>query len=70
MVTDYERRDFWKPIEQKEKVQILKCNNEKSWYRDKVGQVFEVDSKSIRDYYVVQNGTLRCILAIDAKIVE
>ena len=59
MVNDYERQEFWKT---KEKVKITKCDNEKSWYYDKVGQIFEVDSTSVRDYYIKYDGYLRCIL--------
>lgn len=65
MISDYERQDFWK-----KKVKIKECNNDKSWYYDKVGQVFEVDSTSVRDYYVKHNGYLRCILVKDAEIVN
>ena len=67
MVNDYERQEFWKT---KEKVKITKCDNEKSWYYDKVGQIFEVDSTSVRDYYIKYDGYLRCILVKDAEIVN
>jgi hypothetical protein len=66
MVNDYERQDFWKS---NSKIKITKCNNEKSWYHDKVGQIFEIDSTSVRDYYVKESGSLKCILVKDAEIV-
>lgn len=67
MMNEYERQEFWKT---KEKVKITKCDNEKSWYYDKVNEIFEIDSTSVRDYYVKYNGGLRCILVRDAEIVK
>jgi hypothetical protein len=64
MVNDYERQDFWK-----KRVKITKCNNKDSWYCDKVGEIFNVDSTSVRDYYIKENGSLKCILVVDAEIV-
>lgn len=69
MTSDYERREFWTLLE-KTKVKITKCNNEKSWYYDRVGQIFEVDSTSARDYRVKENNSLRCILRLDAEILN
>lgn len=63
MVNDYERQDFWKT-----KIRVIKCNSKESWYYNKVGCVFEVDSTSVRDYYVKENNNLKCILAKDAEI--
>ena len=67
MVNDYERQEFWK---NKTKIKVVKCGNTKSWYWDRVGKVFEVDSTSARDYYVVEEGRTRCVLMVDAEIVN
>lgn len=64
MVNDYERQDFWK-----KRVKITKCENKDSWYHDKVGEIFDVDSISVRDYYIKENGDLKCILVVDAEII-
>lgn len=63
MVNDYERQDFWK-----KRIKIIECGNKNSWYHDKVGSVFNVESTSVRDYYVKENGTMRCVLVKDAEI--
>ena len=65
MVTDYERRDFWKT-----KVKVVKCNNKKSWYYDKVGKTFELESSSVGTRYVLDNGVLRSILEVDSEVIH
>jgi hypothetical protein len=65
MVNDYERRDFWKI-----KIKITGCNNEKAWYHDKIGQIFEVHSSSIRDRYVLDKDVIKPILNIDSEIIN
>ena len=48
------------------KVKIKKSNSEKSWYNNRIGEEFIIDSESTRDYYVEFDGFIRCILKIDA----
>ena len=64
MINDYERLDFWR-----KRIKVTQCENKDSWYHDKVGIIFEVDSTSVRDYYVKESGNLKCILVKDAEIV-
>jgi len=64
MVNDYERQDFWK-----KRVKITNCDNKDSWYYDKVGKIFDVNSTSVRDYYVVEGSNIKCVLIKDAKII-
>lgn len=65
MVNDYERQDFWK-----KKIKIKSCGNKESWYYDKIGNVFEVNSTSVRDYYVYEKDRIKCVLINDAEIVN
>lgn len=65
MFSDYERIDFWKT-----KVKVTNCDNEKSWYHNKVGQIFDVDSTSARDFYIKEDNTIKCILIKDAQILN
>lgn len=54
-------------------VKVIKCKDEKSWYYNKVGQVFEVDSVSTREYYIKEKGfnsVKKYILTLDAEIVD
>ena len=48
------------------KVKIKKSNSEKSWYNNRIGEEFIIDSESTRDYYVEFDGFIRCILKVDA----
>lgn len=50
-----------------EKIKILKNSCETSWYKNSVGECFEINSESVRDYYVIYNGVLRVVLKIDAE---
>lgn len=53
------------------KVKIVKCNNDKSWYKDLIGQTFSFEDHSVRDYYVrTSDGVLRIILAVDVELVD
>jgi hypothetical protein len=52
------------------KIKIIKCNNDKSWYKDLIGQTFSFEDFSVRDYYVRTDGVLRTILAIDVELVD
>lgn len=65
MTNEYETIDFWKT-----KVKITNCENDKAWYHDKLGQVFEVDSISARDYYIKEGVNLKSVLVRDAEIVN
>lgn len=71
MVNDIERYNFWfletKPKEHG-KIKILNCSQEKFWYKDNVGDVFDIEYESARDYYVKKpNGCLIGILKVDAE---
>ncbi len=48
------------------KIKILKFSSEKSWYKDFIEKEFIVESENTRDYYVIHNDVLRCVLKVDA----
>jgi hypothetical protein len=52
------------------KIKIVKCNNDKSWYKDFIGQTFTFEDYSVRDYYVRTDGVLRCVLVCDVELVD
>lgn len=52
------------------KIKIVKCSHDKYWYRDRVGEIFNVHDICTRDYYVIIDKRLRGILRIDAEIVK
>lgn len=54
------------------KIKIIKCSHDKFWYKDRVGEVFNVDDVCVRDYYVKlgKGLSLSGILKIDAEIVK
>lgn len=55
------------------KIKITRCKNEMAWYFDKIGQVFDVDSTSVRDFYIKEEGkdfVSKCVLMSDAEIVD
>lgn len=52
------------------KIKIVKCSHEKYWYKDKVGETFNVDDVCVRDYYVNVDKSLKGILKIDTEIVK
>lgn len=55
------------------KIKITKCNNKMAWYFDKIGQVFDVDSMSVRDFYIKEKNKIfvsKCVLISDAEIVD
>jgi len=65
MINEYERQEFWKT-----KIKVTKCNNQDAWYSDKIGQVFEVDSTTVRDYYIKENDSVKSVLTKDAEILN
>jgi len=65
MFNEYERQEFWKT-----KIKVINCNNKESWYNDKVGQVFEVHSTTVRDYYIKEDGNVKSVLIKDAEILN
>ena len=52
------------------KIKIVKCSHEKYWYKDRVGEIFNVDDVCVRDYYVNIDKSLKGILKIDTEIVK
>ena len=54
------------------RVKIIKCSHDKYWYKDRVGEVFNVDDICVRDYYVRlgKGRSLSGILKIDAEIIK
>ena len=54
----------------KTKIKVTKCNNQDAWYSDKIGQVFEVDSTTVRDYYIKENDSVKSVLIKDAEILN
>jgi hypothetical protein len=54
------------------KVKIIKCSHDKFWYKDRIGEIFNVDDVCAREYYVKpgKGFNLSCILKIDAEIVK
>ena len=52
------------------KVKITSCKSNEYWYKDKIGETFEVNYP-IQDCYKVWTGTNSvCILKTDCKIIE
>lgn len=52
------------------KIKIVKCSHEKYWYKDRVGEIFNVDDVCVRDYYVNIDKSLKGILKIDTEILK
>jgi hypothetical protein len=51
----------------KMRVKIVKCHSPKAWYFDKVGEIFEIDEVTVRDFYIKTSySSTKCILRIDA----
>jgi hypothetical protein len=51
-------------------VKVIKCDNPKSWYYSRIGEIFKVDSDSVRDYYIKREYGISCILKTDGDVVE
>jgi len=74
MVNDIERYNFWfletkqMPLPEKGKIKILKCSQEKFWYKNNIGDVFDIEYESARDYYIKKpNGRLIGVLIVDSE---
>jgi hypothetical protein len=53
------------------KVIIKKCHSEKVWYSNNIGDVFEIDEITVRDYCIVQKfGFTKMILRVDAEEIK
>jgi len=54
MVNDIERYNFWFSETPKKnvRIKILNCSQEKFWYKDNIGDVFDIEYESSRDYYI------------------
>lgn len=49
-------------------LKVTKCSFDKSWYKDLVGNLFVIESESVRDYYVIYQNYIRGILKKDADL--
>jgi hypothetical protein len=50
---------------------IKKCHSDKMWYADKIGDIFEIDEITVRDYCVVgKYGYTKMILKSDAEEIK
>lgn len=52
------------------KVKIIKCSDNMMWYRDKVGQVIQVERETVDWYWAREGGSFNCLNIVDKADVE